>query len=741
MLKRIIPTLFFWLVYGASLYGQGPVQLQPGAGIQDVGSEAWVLVDPAGQWGVADVLQPGHAAKFAQSKLQVPNFNSTQAAAWLRLRLQVPPGQRYLLEIGYPLLNELEFYMVKDGQVVGQAQGGTSKPFGERSFAHPNFYFELSPECDTYYIRATSYEILQFPLRVGTVEDLMGQALKVALINGIYFGFVGLIVLYNLFLYLRTRERVYRSYVLYVLAVGLVTANLLGYNFQFLYPQAPWLSFYTPILYPLNFFVLIFSLDFLNIRERAPRYHRWFWALVWVCWAEIGLNLAGFPHLMFQISQGVGLLIVGLILFVAGKLYRQGYRPAMFFLLAFMAFLLGIVTTILLSSGAIPYSTLAYHSIQLGSALEIVLLSFAVADKINIYKKETEVAQLAALHQAEENRQILSLQNEELEVKVRARTEELEQQKLEVLAQNEQMLQVQGELLAKRQELEQQNGKLVEYYDQLNAISLDLQVANSNLEAQVQERTRSLTQANATLQKQNQQLEEYAFVTSHHLRAPVARLLGLAMLLEHDPDRQAANAPLIGKLVDETKDLDTVIRDLNLMLAAQKQQDLPREAVDLAAQANLALQKLAAELASAGAEVTLDLSAVPRLWTVGQYLQNTLLRLLDNALRFRDPARPLRVVVRSAGEAGGEACISVQDNGLGIDLRYAQNKLFGLYQRFHPMIEGKGMGLFLVKTEVEHLGGRVEVSSEVNVGTTFSVYLPEAVLNGQSAAALSEKTG
>jgi signal transduction histidine kinase len=97
--------------------------------------------------------------------------------------------------------------------------------------------------------------------------------------------------------------------------------------------------------------------------------------------------------------------------------------------------------------------------------------------------------------------------------------------------------------------------------------------------------------------------------------------------------------------------------------------------------------------------------------------------------------------VRSAGEAGGEACISVQDNGLGIDLRYAQNKLFGLYQRFHPMIEGKGMGLFLVKTEVEHLGGRVEVSSEVNVGTTFSVYLPEAVLNGQSAAALSEKTG
>lgn len=736
MLKKIIPTFFYWLVCGASLYGQGLVEVQPGTGVRDVGRQAWVLTDPTGKLGLAELLQPGQADKFAQSKLQVPNFSSTQAAAWLRLRLQVPPGQRYLLEIGYPLLHELEFYMVKDGQVVGQAQGGTARPFGERSFAYPNFYFELSPECDTYYIRATSYEILQFPLRVGTVEDLMGQALQMALVNGIYFGFVGLIVLYNLFLYLRTRERVYRSYVLYVLAVGLVTANLLGYNFQYLYPNEPWLNFYTPILYPLNFFVLIFALDFLNIREQAPKYYPWFWALVGVCWAEIGLNLAGYPHLMFQISQGVGLLIVGLILFVAGKLYWQGYRPAMFFLLAFMAFLLGIVITILLSSGVIPYSTFAYHSIQIGSGLEILLLSFAVADKINIYKKETEVAQLAALRQAEENRQILSRQKVELEVKVRERTEELEQQKLEILAQNEQMLHVQSELLAKRQELEQQNAKLVEYYDQLNAISIDLQMANSNLEAQVQERTRSLTQANTTLVKQNQQLEEYAFVTSHHLRAPVARLLGLAMLLEHAPERQADNAPLIGKLVDETKDLDTVIRDLNLMLAAQKPTDLPREEVDLAVQADLAIQKLGEAVTSTGAQITLDFSAAPRLWTVGPYLQNTLFRLLENTLRFRDPARPLRVVVRSVGDAQGGVRLSVQDNGLGIDLRYAQNKIFGLYQRFHPLIEGKGMGLFLVKTEVDHLGGSVEVSSEVNIGSTFSVYLPEAALNGQSNAAL-----
>jgi two-component system, sensor histidine kinase LadS len=713
--KTTALTFFFLLFFVQELACQPPVVIGSGMGSQDVGHEAWVLKDDSGKLGIDDILGPDYQAKFTRSQLQVPNFNSTNAAAWLRLKVVVPPGQRYFLEIGYPLLYELDFYLVRQNQVHKMVKNGTSQPFAERTIATPNFYFELEPQCDTYYIRATSYEILQLPLKVGPMEDLLGQALTLTMLNGMYLGFVVLIILYNLFLYLSTRERIYGTYVMYVVAVGLVTANLLGLNFQYLYPNAPWLNFYTPIFYPLNFFVLIFSMDFLGVRQRAPQYRKGFIGLIGICVAEILLNLAGFPHLMFQISQGVGLLVVAYILFVAGKVYRQGYRPAKFFLLAFMTFLAGIVITILLSSGVIPYSVLAYHSIQIGSAIEIVLLSFAIADKINIYKREKDEAQLLALRQAEENRRLVVQQKADLEVKVRERTQEIERQKEEMLAQNEKM--------AQTQELAHQNEKLVEYSDLLNAISMDLQVANANLEAQVEERTRSLSEANTQLVKQNQQLEEYAYVTSHHLRAPVARLLGLASLFDRGPLGNDLNADLLEKLVGETRDLDGIIRDLNLMLDVQKQSAGPYETVHLATQANLALQKLEAEVADSQAKISLDFAELGELWSVAAYLEQIIYLLISNAIKFRDPARPLHIEVGAKKINREEILLTVRDNGLGINLHYAKDKLFGLYQRFHPDIPGKGMGLFLLKTKVEHLGGQVEVDSRVNQGATFNIYL------------------
>ncbi len=722
--KRI-SSLVFLLMLCWRANSQPVISVQSATDLLDVGKEVWLLEDKTGRLSLAEILQPAYQHQFSRSTMQVPNLSSTRSAAWIKLQVEVPRGKKYYLEVGYPLLYELDFYTGNENQPFSVIKSGTSRPFGERALESPNFYFELSPQHNTYYLRATSYEILQFPLKVGTLEAFFGQSQLVALLNGLYLGFVVLIVLYNFFLYLSTRERVYLSYVLYVIAVGLVTSNLLGYNFQFLYPTIPALNFYTPIFYPLNFFVLIFSMDFLSIKQNSPRYSVGFKWLIGICLGEILLNLAGFPHLMFQISQGVGLLVVGYILLVAGTLYRKGYGPAKFFLLAFVTFLAGIVITILLSTGVIPYSVWAYHSLQIGSAIEIVLLSFAIADKINIYKSERETAQLFALQQAAENQRIIANQKLELEVKARERTKKIEKQKEEILSQNDLLNQAQEELQAQSEELERKNRVLTEYRDLLNSINQDLQIANINLEGQVAERTLLLTHANEALVKQNIQLEEYAFVTSHNLRAPVARLLGLGSVFDKSPAAdQSYNLMVLDKMQHETQALDAIIKDLNLALSVARGVLPPTELVDVRLLINVVLQKLEQEIAAVQAVVNLNFGAIGHITSVGANIQHIFYLLISNALKFREPTRQLIIEISALPVTETEIRISVKDNGRGIDLKYASGKLFKLYQRFHTDPAGKGVGLYLVKTQVEQLGGKIEVNSEEHIGTTFHIYLP-----------------
>jgi signal transduction histidine kinase len=111
------------------------------------------------------------------------------------------------------------------------------------------------------------------------------------------------------------------------------------------------------------------------------------------------------------------------------------------------------------------------------------------------------------------------------------------------------------------------------------------------------------------------------------------------------------------------------------------------------------------------------------VFSVRSYLHSIFYNLVSNAIKFRDPARPLVIGVRSWPEAG-YACISFTDNGLGLDLKRHGHYLFGLYKRFHGQVEGKGLGLHLVKTQAEALSGSVRAESREGVGSTFTLRLP-----------------
>jgi signal transduction histidine kinase len=130
------------------------------------------------------------------------------------------------------------------------------------------------------------------------------------------------------------------------------------------------------------------------------------------------------------------------------------------------------------------------------------------------------------------------------------------------------------------------------------------------------------------------------------------------------------------------------------------------------------------ELKESNAILLSDFSPVQTLQSVMPYVESIIYNLLSNAIKYRYPNRQ-PVISISSEKVSGFICLVVSDNGLGIDIELVKDKIFNLYQRFHHHIDGKGLGLYLIRTQIESLGGRIEVRSEINEGTTFRVYFKD----------------
>jgi hypothetical protein len=231
---------------------------------------------------------------------------------------------------------------------------------------------------------------------------------------------------------------------------------------------------------------------------------------------------------------------------------------------------------------------------------------------------------------------------------------------------------------------------------------------------------------NRELIRQNEQLQQFLYITSHNLRGPVATLLGLVDLVERDENLSAHNLSMVESIDKTVHRLDTVIQDLNAMLEYKKELNAHKENVPLQGLTDEIILLLDRAVAEAGATIDTDFSGEPALFTVRPYLHSIFYNLLSNAIKYRHPDRPPFIRIRSWREKEGFAYISFTDNGLGLDVDRYKDSLFGLYKRFHLHVEGKGLGLHLVKTQLEALNGSIEVESTVGSGSAFTMKLPIA---------------
>ncbi len=225
------------------------------------------------------------------------------------------------------------------------------------------------------------------------------------------------------------------------------------------------------------------------------------------------------------------------------------------------------------------------------------------------------------------------------------------------------------------------------------------------------------------LQAKNKDLQQFAKTVSHDLRAPIARILGLVTVSHIDPQIKINDQTILENVAGVLTALDTIVKDMNATIAIRNDEK-HTEYVDFNTELKLIEHVLGNEIKESKASITANFEYNQGIITVKSYLYSIMYNLVSNAIKYRLPDVPLKIELQSR-QINEFICLIIKDNGMGIDLKKNGNKIFGLYKRFHnKKIAGKGIGLNLVKIQAEALGGKVEVESDVNQGSTFRIYFP-----------------
>jgi signal transduction histidine kinase len=220
----------------------------------------------------------------------------------------------------------------------------------------------------------------------------------------------------------------------------------------------------------------------------------------------------------------------------------------------------------------------------------------------------------------------------------------------------------------------------------------------------------------------NKNLKQFSYIVSHNLRAPVANIMGISRFLQQDTKSLTEDdtTGLINGLITSVDKLDIVIQDLNAVLQIRNQSSEIKDQISLTQLVQDIKTSIAGTLKATKTKINVDFREVDKITTVKSYLYSIIYNLISNSIKYRrEKVAP--VISITTHRTAAQIELIIQDNGMGIDMKKYGDQLFGLYKRFHYHTDGKGVGLFMVKTQIESLGGKIRVESVVNEGTTFYI--------------------
>lgn len=353
---------------------------------------------------------------------RVPNgktaFGFQEGAYWFHAKIinENPDEPYWMLVQSFALLDRVDVYLrYPDGHIVQHASGD-SLPFSARSisYRHPNFRIALPPgEAVDLLVRTQSQSSMQVPLELYTPAAFTSLSRDAQFVMGVYYGILLALFVYNLVLWITLRDASYFWYLFHISAFGLVLFTLNGYSFEHLWPNSPWLA---NVAVPLSICMAIvgmqqFSRNFLELPKRFPRGNIVSLCVIAVCVA-LGVAALWLPY-RIATPWATRAVIVSVLwtVTVAIVVLRRGYMPARLFLVAWAVFLTGAAMIAALAFGLLPKNMMTEYGVQIGSALEMLLLSIALSYRYASLRNENE--------------RIAAEANLQLERKVAQRTQEV----------------------------------------------------------------------------------------------------------------------------------------------------------------------------------------------------------------------------------------------------------------------------------------------------------------------------
>lgn len=364
-----------------------------------LGQSMYVFEDVRGDASIDDIASPAVQGSFRLHDKPVLNAGYSRSVFWLRLDLHYLPQQaqgprNWLLELAYPPLDHLELYLPDEAGGFTLAQRtGDSLPFDTRQIRQHNYLFELNLEPNQnkrIYLRLESQGSIQAPLTLWAPNAYLEEQPARIYVLGIIYGVLLVMLVYNLFIFLSVRDTSYLYYILYIASFGLYQVSVNGAGIEYFWPNNPWwANAATPFLIgSAALFGCQFARSFLHTGEHSPRVDRLL-LLLMACGAGVMILALSISYATaLRLATYLALLFT-VVIFAAGILaWLRGMRVARYFIFAWTAFLIGGIVNTLMVLGYLPNVFLTMYASQIGSALEVGLLSLALADRINAMKEE-----------------------------------------------------------------------------------------------------------------------------------------------------------------------------------------------------------------------------------------------------------------------------------------------------------------------------------------------------------------
>lgn len=246
-------------------------------------------------------------------------------------------------------------------------------------------------------------------------------------------------------------------------------------------------------------------------------------------------------------------------------------------------------------------------------------------------------------------------------------------------------------------------------------------------EEKIREQNIRLTHLAEDLTKKNDQLEEFTQIVSHNLRSPAGNIVSLLNLFDQTKSNEEKEE-YFGLLKQTGDTILGSLNELNEVLKIKQNRDIERQHIGFSNALENVKKMLTGKIMELSAQITADFESAPMVYFPAIYLESILLNLLSNSLKYNNPSRPLLISLRSE-ETEHHVELHVSDNGLGINLERYGHQIFKMRKTFHYHPEARGIGLFLVKNQVEAMGGSISVISKENKGTTFTIQFKKSVHN------------